>query len=64
MKLSKMGKCYLKKKQNLNSNSDKRINIYRGFKVIAANIEGQAGKDQHKFTEEKLRKPTKTYNWH
>lgn len=58
----KDGKMLFKKKK-LNSNSDKRINIYRGFKVIVANIEGQAGKDQRKFTEEKFRKLTKTYNW-
>ena len=50
-------------KKYLHSNSDKRINIYRGFRVIVSNTEGQARKGQHEFTKEKLRKLTKTYKW-
>lgn len=42
-------------------NSNRKLKIHRGFRVIIANIEGLAGKDQHEFTEEKFRKQSETY---
>lgn len=57
MKDSKNGEYYFLKKY-LNSNSDKRIKVLLGFKVIVPNIKDLTGRYQHEFTEEKLRKPS------